>query len=133
MFYYARMMLGTSNSHLDSWSVTVGGTGTAPGLDRTRGFSNLSYGSITPTTSALYGLTVQAINYDENLGAPFYQLSINSAPNSGWTTLNIGSGAKILTRASATSFLSGTWKWTTADVPGTAFGAIASVKTVTLD
>ena len=131
MRHYARLALG-SVSALDSWQVTVGGTGTQVNQDRTRGFSSgAAYGSITPSTSALYGLTVQAINYDENLGvSSFYQLQINGAANSGWTTLTIGT--KTLARAAATSFAAGLWKWTTADGPAVAFGTLASVKAVTL-
>ncbi len=122
-----RMVAGGVTS--DTQTVTTGGDGTAPMQDRRRGFISGSFGSINDGTSNIYGgAAITELYWDENGGPfPIYSLTITGATNSGWTTLTIGS--TVLSRASATSFSSGSWSWLTSDTVSTqAFGAISDVK-----
>jgi len=124
------MMLLANILELDVQMVTTGGSGTAPNQDRARGFVFGSLGSIVDGTSNIYsGSPILVLYWNENGGTSrFYQLSINGAPNSGWTTLNIG-GQNFL-RTSATSYGSGTWIWTTSDtISNQSFGSIGSTVT----
>lgn len=122
-----RNFYGTSKA-LDVLTVTTGTFGTVP--DRFRGFSSGIFGSISPTTSAIYGgASVISFFYEEDgsFGNPNYRLAISGATNSGWTQVTIG-GTRTLLRASAT-FLSGEWYWATTDtIISQAFGANGSVR-----
>lgn len=124
----------SSGSHLDTQTVETGSVGTAPLLNRVRGWSTGVIGVITDGTSNVYaGAAITSLYYDENGsgGAQFYCLAITGAANSGWTTLTIGS--TVLSRASAT-FSSGTWTWSTTDTVATqAFGASGSIHSCYFD
>jgi len=114
-------------SYLDAQLVTTGGTGTAINQNRIRGYSQGSFGSINPGTSAIYGgANVTNMTWNENGGTPnsYYFLAITGATNTGWTTLTIGSFTFL--RASAT-FGGGGWTWVTTDTAASqAFGANGS-------
>lgn len=127
----AATVSGGSSGHLDAISMTTGGTGTVG--SRERGWTFGQYGSITPDTSAIYGNTaIGNLNWAENGGSPYYLLGINSATNTGWTTMTIGSTA--LTRASASYISAGLWQWTTSDTASTqAFGTQGSSVTIYFD
>ena len=118
------------SSGLDTQTVTTGGDGLLLDQDRIRGYVQGSIGSISDGTSNIYsGAVIAEMSWDENLGIPYYILSIPGATDSGWTTLTIGS--VVLYRSSAT-FIAGSWTWYTAHTAGTqAFKTAGSVRTVT--
>lgn len=113
---------------LESHTVVTGTVGSALNENLERGYSLPDgYGSISPTTSAIYSsATVRKVAYVQN-GPPYaYVLQIGATvSNSGWTTMTIA-GTKALTRTSATFSTAGgisTWTWTTTDTGSTqAFG-----------
>lgn len=127
MLRYARMMLGV-NGGLDTQIVTVGGDGTAGGLDRRRGFlSSAAIGSISTGNSSLYsGAAIVALYYDETSNTVKLSITGASLANSGWTTLTIGTTA--YTRASAT--YSGTspttWTWAAGTFASQPFSGIGT-------
>lgn len=70
-------------------------------------FGTVAFGSISPTTSGIYGgATVTQLYTDNN--ADTLTLNIPGATNSGWTTLYLG--LTPFSRVSAT-FSSGKWTW----------------------
>lgn len=120
-------------STLDVQTVTTGGSGTAPNLDRVRGWvSSVPLGAIVDGTSNIYGgATIADLFWDENGGggAQYYYLAIVGATNTGWNTLTIQSsaGTATLSRTAATFGAGANWSWTTTDVLGTqAFGGIGT-------
>lgn len=136
MLHSTRMMLARPASGgggtLDTQTVTVGGSGSAFGQNRKRGFIASSIGSISDGTSNIYGgAGISELFWDEaGGGEPFYQLTIAGAANSGWTTMMIGSTS--FTRASA-GYSAGTWNWA---APGStastqAFGGVGGGVSVT--
>ena len=123
--------VGSGSGHMDVQTVTTGDlSGTS------RGYASGTYGSISTGTSGIGGVsapaTIYNLSWDNNGGSPIYSLGINSAVNSGWTTMTIGS--TVLSRASATFTFGGNWSWSTSDTVSTqAFGTAGSVITVYFD
>ncbi len=91
-------------------TVVVAQTGVNP--FRLRGYKStaVAQGSISPGTSSVGGTTITEMYFDEDLG--YFILTITGAPDSGWTTMTNVSNGTSLSRASRTSFSSGTWTWT---------------------
>lgn len=124
-----RRKSNSGSTSLDTQTVTSGSDGTAPNLDRRRGFLSGVIGSILDGTSNIYGgAAITAFYYNENGGSGMtYALTITGATNSGWTQVTID-GLKTLARADAVSFSASTWTWATTDtIPLQTFGANASV------
>lgn len=128
---------GGVGGHLDTQSVTTGGSGTAGLQNRIRGYTaSPSVGSITDGSSNIpSGGSVDVLCYDEGSGgSATYVLAIAGNPT-GWTSMTITgpNGSVTLTRGSAT-FASNQWAWTTADtIPTQKFGPVSSAVTVDFD
>ena len=116
-------------------SVYVGTATVTVGFASAGGFSSYgkgtSQGSITPTTWAGSGLTVDTLKDVYNSGVPAWLdfTVIGSAPNSGWETLTVG--GTTLNRVDASySSGGGSTSWIFGGAPvvfGTTVGATRSI------
>lgn len=121
MFIMPSMIgVSKSKSYLDRKTITIG-TYNVKGLIY-YGFG-ASYGNISPNTaSAVYPgntyITVAAEEIGTSSNVFILQVSSNTVPNSGWTTLTIANttASATIARASAASFSNTTssgaqWQW----------------------
>ena len=141
---------GGGGSNLDSQTVTVGthtqsfsgGSGLPASTGHWRGKFTNSYataGSISDGTSNLYGgASIVELYYTWNTvyGASYLALRIDTTvlPNSGWTTLTVGTTAFQRTAATYNGSSSGDtqWTWTTSgDLTGAQNPFAASGQTTT--
>lgn len=116
-------------------SIYLGEATVTVGFASAGGFSSYgkgaSQGSITPTTWANSGLTVQELKDVYSSGVPAWLdfTVVGSAPNSGWSTLTVGT--TTLNRADASYTNNGSttsWIFTGAPVVfGTTVGATRSI------
>lgn len=130
-----QMALLGSVGVLDVQTVTTGATDPPDDDYSVRGWllaGTVIPGSIVDGTSNIYsGATIKSLAWYAGAGGssnPFYTFAVDgSQPNSGWTTLTIGT--KVLRRVDA-SFLDSlgtSWTWTTTDnLAAQAFGATGS-------
>lgn len=126
-----RRQAAVASSSLDTQTVTVAQDGTgSPSFDRRRGYiSGAVLGSISDGTSNIYaGAAITKMAYDETSGQ--FQLTITGATDSGWTTMTNTTDGTSLTRASRSSFASGTWTWNSQALNGF-FTTSSGPKTVT--
>ena len=138
------------SNNLDSQAVTVGnhsqafagGSGLPANTSNYRGFFDNTYdtdGSISDGTSNLYsGASIVELYYTWNTvyGASYLALRIDTTvlPNSGWTTLTVGTTAFQRTAATYNGNSSGDtqWTWTTSgDLTGAQNPFAASGQTTT--
>ena len=101
-------------SYLGSAVVTVGEY-----ISTLYGFIGILGGSILPQTWASSGLPVYRLYF--SLSSDFVKFEVSGvAPNSGWTTLTIGSESYLRTAASYSVGSTTVWQWNT--VPPNPFG-----------
>jgi hypothetical protein len=104
-------MRKTGTGSLDTIALTTGLQGTVP--DRIRGFVYGTIGSVSPTTSAIYGgASIIQLSSDEGAGVVTLEVAGLKA-QAGWTNMTID-GTKTYTNASSVYTQSGGntyWQW----------------------
>ena len=109
---------------IDTLTMTVGGDGTVQNGDRRRGFISGTFGSLSKSTFSIFSGAITSFYWDQPTGTVTF--SVTSAPNSGWTSLSIGSD--VLLRSDAT-YSSGIWTW----ISGNVLGNVGATPTIVLN